>query len=109
MTNTHTKDYVGTIPQNPHVVQCAQCWNWNETSVSNPEEYNKELYSKKDCKFFSKIKERNTYRDGTVSISEAPDRFYCSECMSESDNGYEGYSYEEWSDLQPIQTENLLN
>ncbi len=65
------------------IKQCEQCKNYK--NIIN-------------MKFFPEIKE--LYESGHVN--EAPDRYYCNECMSTWDMALEGYTREEAAFEQPI-------
>lgn len=69
---------------NQYIKKCFQCG---------------EFHQNKNVKHFPSVKE--IYEDGR--ISEAPDRYYCKECMSTWGDAYDGMSYDEWSSVeQPI-------
>ena len=76
-----------------YVKQCEQC---------------KEFKNFKDVKFFPAVNEIETFKDGSKIHQQIGDRFYCNDCMSTWDQAWNGYSYEEWSDCQPIKVEVLI-
>ena len=97
------------------VKQCEQCADFNE-SVDKAikqwgycnEEKIQEWYNFKDVTFFPKVNQIETFTDGSKIHQQAPNRYYCKACIASWDNdAYDDYTYEEWSNLQPINVEVL--
>jgi len=98
---------------NPYVKQCESCADFNDSVRKAIKEWgfctekeSREWYNFKDVKFFPAV--RDTYKDGF--ISEAPDRYYCKDCIAGWGDASEGYSYEEWYETfeAPIRKEEKI-